>query len=328
MTMSVRASNDPSGNTWETEIKDDGEFVRKPTSFHGQIKRDGTTGFLPEAGRYHLYVSLACPWAHRTLIVRKLKGLEGAISFDVVDPLLDSRGWSFEQNVGGATGDRVGGHSLLREVYLEAAPDYEGSITVPVLWDREGETIVNNESSEIIRMQNSEFDAVAEHPEVDLYPEALRSEIDALNEWIYPEINNGVYRCGFARKQEAYSRAVRTLFAALDRVEAILASSRYLCGEQLTEADVRLFTTLVRFDPVYVTHFKCNIRRLADYPNLWGYTRDIFQLPGVAETVNLEHIKRHYFESHRHINPFGIVPDGLEVDFMSVPCSGLDTAGG
>jgi putative glutathione S-transferase len=316
MTMSVRASNDPGGNTWETEIKDDGEFVRKPTSFHGQIKRDGTTGFLPEAGRYHLYVSLACPWAHRTLIVRKLKGLEGAISFDVVDPLLGSRGWSFEQNVGGATGDRVGGHSLLREVYLEAAPDYEGSITVPVLWDREGETIVNNESSEIIRMQNSEFDAVAEHPEVDLYPEALRSEIDALNEWIYPEINNGVYRCGFARKQEAYSRAVRTLFAALDRVEAILANSRYLCGEQLTEADVRLFTTLVRFDPVYVTHFKCNIRRLADYPNLWGYTRDIFQLPGVAETVNLEHIKRHYFESHRHINPFGIVPDGLEVDFM------------
>jgi putative glutathione S-transferase len=316
MKMSVRATNDPGGNTWETEIKDDGEFVRKPTSFHGQIKRDGTTDFLPEAGRYHLYVSLACPWAHRTLIVRKLKGLEGAISFDVVDPLLDSRGWSFEQNVGGATGDRVGGHSLLREAYLKAAPDYEGSITVPVLWDREGETIVNNESSEIIRMQNGEFDAVAEHPEVDLYPEALRSEIDALNEWIYPEINNGVYRCGFARKQEAYSRAVRTLFAALDRVEAILANSRYLCGEQLTEADVRLFTTLVRFDPVYVTHFKCNIRRLADYPNLWGYTRDIFQLPGVAETVNLEHIKRHYFESHRHINPFGIVPDGLEVDFM------------
>ncbi len=313
----MSTQDSPGGNTWETQIEDDGAFIRKPTSFHGQIKRDGTTRFLPEADRYHLYVSLACPWAHRTLILRKLKGLEHAISVDVVDPLLDSRGWSFEQNAAGATGDRVGGHPLLREVYLAAAPDYEGAITVPVLWDRKAETIVNNESSEIIRMQNREFGDVARHPEVHLYPEPLRAEIDGLNEWIYPEINNGVYRCGFARKQGAYSQAVQGLFAALDRVEAILERQRYLCGDRLTEADVRLFTTLVRFDPVYVTHFKCNVRRLVDYPNLWGYTRDIFQLPGVAATVNLEHIKRHYFESHRHINPFGIVPDGPDVDFTA-----------
>ncbi len=313
----MSTQDSPGGNTWETQIEDDGAFIRKPTSFHGQIKRDGTTRFLPEADRYHLYVSLACPWAHRTLILRKLKGLEDAISVDVVDPLLDSRGWSFEQNAAGATGDRIGGHTLLREVYLAAAADYEGAITVPVLWDRKAETIVNNESSEIIRMQNREFGDVARHPEVDLYPEPLRAEIDGLNEWIYPEINNGVYRCGFARKQGAYSQAVQGLFAALDRVEAILERQRYLCGDRLTEADVRLFTTLVRFDPVYVTHFKCNVRRLVDYPNLWGYTRDIFQLPGVAATVNLEHIKRHYFESHRHINPFGIVPDGPDVDFTA-----------
>jgi putative glutathione S-transferase len=313
--MSARDPSSPGGNTWETQIADGGEFVRKPTSFHGQIKRDGTTDFLPEAHRYHLYVSLACPWAHRTLILRKLKRLEDAITVDVVDPLLDSRGWSFEQNVPDATGDRVGGRSLLREVYLASAPDYEGAITVPVLWDRKSEIVVNNESSEIIRMLNGEFDDVAGYPDFDLYPEPLRAEIDALNEWIYPEINNGVYRCGFARNQEAYSRAVRILFAALDRVEAILERRRYLCGDQLTEADVRLFTTLVRFDCVYVSHFKCNVRRLVDYPNLWGYTRDIFQLPGVADTVNLEHIKRHYFESHRQINPFGIVPDGPDVDF-------------
>ncbi len=311
----MSTQDSPGGNTWETQVADDGEFVRKPTSFHGQVKQDGTTSFLPEARRYHLYVSLACPWAHRTLILRKLKGLEVAISVDVVDPLLDSRGWSFEQNIPDATGDRVGGRSLLREVYLASAPDYEGAITVPVLWDRKSEIVVNNESSEIIRMLNGEFDDVAGYPDVDLYPEPLRTVIEALNEWIYPEINNGVYRCGFARKQVAYSRAVRILFAALDRVEAILERRRYLCGDQLTEVDVRLFTTLVRFDCVYVSHFKCNVRRLVDYPNLWGYTRDIFQLHGVAETVNLEHIKRHYFESHRQINPFGIVPDGPDVDF-------------
>ena len=313
--MGAADKNTPTGNTWEREVEDDGEFVRRPTSFRSQIQRDGSTEFLPEAGRYHLYVSLACPWAHRTLIVRELKGLQDAISVDVVDPFLASAGWTFEQNVPGATGDRVRGFRLLREVYSGTGPNFEGVVTVPVLWDRKTEAIVNNESAEIIRMFNAEFQDVAAHPEVDLYPGPLRAEIDALNDWIYPEINNGVYRCGFARKQQAYSRAVQTLFAALDRVEEILGGSRYLCGDRLTEADVRLFTTLVRFDPVYVTHFKCNLRRLVDFPNLWGYARDIYQLPGIAGTVNLEHIKRHYFESHRHINPSGIVPDGPELDF-------------
>jgi putative glutathione S-transferase len=303
------------GNTWQSQIDDDGEYARRPTSFHSEIRADGSTHFSPAAGRYHLYVSLACPWAHRTLIFRKLKGLEEAISVAVVDPLLPTEGWTFEQNVTGATGDSVNHLHLLREVYRKASTAYEGSITVPVLWDRELNTIVNNESSEIIRMLNSEFQDIAVHPEVEFYPESLRAEIDGVNEWIYAEINNGVYRSGFARKQAAYSRAVRTLFAALDRVEKILSDSRYLCGDQMTEADVRLFTTLIRFDAVYVTHFKCNIRRIIDYPNLWGYTRDIYQTPGVAETVNMEHIKRHYFESHLHINPFGIVPEGPALDF-------------
>ena len=313
--MSAENKNTPSGNTWEREVDDDGEFVRRPTTFRSQIRADGSTPFPPDARRYHLYVSLACPWAHRTLIFRELKGLREAISVDVVDPFLPAAGWTFEQNVAGATGDRVGGFRLLREVYADTCPKFDGAITVPVLWDRKSGAIVNNESSEIIRMFNAEFQAVARHPEVDLYPAPLRARIDALNEWIYPEINNGVYRCGFARKQAAYSRAVRTLFAALGRAEAILAESRYLCGDRLTEADVRLFTTLVRFDAVYVAHFKCNLRRLIDFPNLWGYTRDIYQLPGIAETVNMEHIKRHYFESHRSINPLGIVPDGPQLDF-------------
>jgi putative glutathione S-transferase len=302
-------------NTWQSQIDDDGDYRRRPTSFHSEIRADGSTNFSPAAGRYHLYVSLACPWAHRTLIYRKLKGLEDAISVNVVDPLLPEQGWTFEQNVAGATGDTVNHLHLLREVYGKASAEYDGSITVPVLWDKELNTIVNNESSEIIRMLNAEFQDFARYPEVEFYPEPLRGKIDELNDWIYPEINNGVYQSGFARKQSAYSRAVKALFNALDRVEAILANSRYLTGDQLTEADVRLFTTLVRFDAVYVTHFKCNIRRIIDYPNLWGYTRDIYQVPGISETVNMEHIKRHYFESHLHINPFGIVPEGPELDF-------------
>lgn len=234
---------------------------------------------------------------------------------DVVDPLLPSGGWTFKQTVAGATGDRVRGFDRLREVYLHSAPAFDGVVTVPVLWDKQTGVIVNNESSEIIRMFDEEFQDIADNPEMDLRPPALRERIDELNDWIYPEINNGVYRCGFARTQQAYSRAVRVLFAALDRAEDILARSRYLCGDRLTEADVRLFTTLVRFDAVYVTHFKCNIRRLVDYPNLWGYTRDIYQYPGVAETVNMEHIKGHYFQSHRQINPLGIVPDGPALEF-------------
>jgi putative glutathione S-transferase len=313
--QSLEDKNALAGNTWESQIDDDGQYARRPTSFHSEIRAEGSTEFTPVAGRYHLYVSLACPWAHRTLIYRKLKGLEDAISVDVVDPFLPAEGWTFEQNVAGDTGDTVNHLHLLREVYCKASTEYDGSITVPVLWDKTLNTIVNNESSEIIRMLDSEFQDLANHPEVELYPEPLRTEIDGLNEWIYTEINNGVYRSGFARKQAAYSSAVKTLFSALDRVEIILSGSRYLCGDQLTEADVRLFTTLVRFDAVYVTHFKCNIRRIIDYPNLWGYSRDIYQTPGVSETVNMEHIKRHYFESHLHINPFGIVPEGPELDF-------------
>lgn len=303
------------GNTWESEVSDDGEFVRHQTSFRTQIRADGSTAFAPASGRYHLYVSLACPWAHRTLITRKLKGLENAISFDVVHPLLPTTGWSFDDSAPGATGDTVNGFRDLREAYIKSNPQFEGAITVPVLWDKETRQIVNNESAEIIRMFNAEFPDDATNAALDLYPADKREQIDALNEWIYPCINNGVYRCGFATKQAAYSRAFEELFAALDRVEAILADSRYLTGSELTEADVRLFTTLVRFDAVYVTHFKCNLRRIVDYPNTWGFTRDIYQAPGVAETVNMAHIKNHYYASHRHINPFGIVPDGPALDF-------------
>jgi putative glutathione S-transferase len=305
----------PAGNTWDQEIDESGAFVRRPTSFHSKIEAVDGAGFRPEADRYHLYVSYACPWAHRTLIARKLKGLEGALSFDVVDPILASGGWTFARGAPGATGDRVNGFEALRDVYLATDPDYDGRITVPVLWDKKSGRIVNNESAEILRMLNAEFQEFAERPEIDLYPEPLRERIDALNAWIYPQINNGVYRCGFARTQRAYGEALRELFDGLDRAEAILARSRYLAGEQLTEADVRLFTTLVRFDAVYVTHFKCNLRRLVDYPNLWAYTRDIHALPGVSETVNMEHIKRHYYESHRQINPLGIVPEGPSLDF-------------
>lgn len=304
-------------NTWNRQIDDKGEFVRKKTAFHAWIKSDGSSDFRPETDRYHLYVSLACPWAHRTLIFRKLKGLEHVISVDVVDPILPGQGWTFETSSPGATGDRVNGLDNLRQAYELARPGYDGVVTVPVLWDKSGKTIVNNESSEIIRMFNAEFQDLADNPGLDLYPDRLRDAIDEINGWVYEEINNGVYRAGFARTQKAYSSAVSRLFAALDRAEAILARSRYLCGDTLSEADIRLFVTLVRFDAVYVAHFKCNIRRIVDYPNLWGFTRDIYQLPGVAETTNMEHIKRHYFESHRHINPYGIVPDGPQLDFTT-----------
>ncbi len=303
------------GNTWETQVEDDGAFIRRESSFRTRCSADPAAEFPAEAGRYHLYVSYACPWAHRTLIVRKLKGLEKAVSVDVVDPLLSRSGWSFSRDVEGATGDRVNGFKELREAYLASDPSYAGAITVPVLWDKASRTIVNNESSEIIRFLNSEFDAFAEHPELDLYPEHLRGQIDELNDWIYPTINNGVYRCGFAKTQAAYSAAFGELFEAMERVEGILSGQRFLTGDRMTEADVRLFTTLVRFDAVYVTHFKTNLHRLVDYPAMWGFARDIYQMPGVADTVNMVHIKRHYYESHRQINPCGIVPDGPEIDF-------------
>lgn len=301
------------GNTWSHEVAADGSFVRAATGFRHRISSDPASEHPPQAGRYHLYVSLACPWAHRTLIVRALKGLEEAISVDVVHPHLTETGWSFETGFAGATGDRVGGHRLLQQVYRQASPGYTGVITVPVLWDKQRRTIVNNESSDIIRMLDAEFNAVARNPDLSLVPAALRAEIDELNAWIYPSINNGVYRCGFARSQAAYDSAVDELFRGLDRVESILERSDFLCGGQLTEADVRLFTTLIRFDSVYHTHFKCNRRLVAQYPAMHRYLARLYRVPGIAPTVDLDHIRFHYFHSHRHINPSGIVPRGPDV---------------
>jgi len=309
----------PPATTWNTQIdKQSGEFVRKATTFRNWITSDPSSEFPAQEGRYHLYISYACPWASRTLMVRALKGLEHAISFDVVHPFLDQQGWSFAQDETlNVHGDSVNGFKRLREIYFKADPNYVGSFTVPVLWDKEKKVIVNNESSEIIRMLNSEFNQFAKHPKLDFYPESLKTAIDEVNEWIYPNINNGVYRCGFAKSQEAYNIAYHDLFDSLDRVEKILSTNRYLTGNQLTEADIRLFATLVRFDPVYVVHFKCNKRRLTEYPNIWGFTREIYQLPEIAKTVNMIHIKMHYYTSHLHINPTGIIPGGMECDFTT-----------
>jgi putative glutathione S-transferase len=293
-----------------------GRFERKASAFHQRVRADGSTPFAPEAGRYHLYVSLACPWAHRTLIARKRKRLERAIGVSVVHPYMGKDGWSFANpdDTPGVTGDCLYGKEHLHQIYTEADPTYTGRVTVPVLWDRERGTIVNNESAEILRMLNAEFDALGD-ASIDLYPEPLRAEIDATNDFVYPNVNNGVYRCGFATTQEAYEEAFADLFSALGSLEERLGRRRYLVGDRITEADWRLFTTLVRFDAVYVGHFKCNLRRIADMPNLQGYLRELYQIPGVADTVNLSHIKRHYYESHRTINPTGVVPVGPELDF-------------
>jgi putative glutathione S-transferase len=299
----------------------DGRFVRTPTTYRNFVTADGSPGptgeggFPAAAGRYHLYVSLACPWAHRTLIFRKLKKLDNVISVAVVKPLLGNAGWEFGTGPG-ATLDTVNGKSTLAEIYLLADPHYTGRVTVPTLWDKKRHTIVSNESSEIIRMLNSAFDAfTAVH--TDYYPAELRAEIDRINALVYPNINNGVYRAGFATTQEAYEEAARTVFATLDQLEERLARQRYLVGGRMTEADWRLFPTLVRFDAVYYSHFKCNLRRIVDYPNLWNYLRDLYQVPGVAETVSLDHIKRHYYGSHRNVNPTGIVPIGPLLDFTT-----------
>jgi putative glutathione S-transferase len=291
-----------------------GEFLRPESVFRDKVTADGASGFEAESGRYHLYVSLACPWAHRTVIFRKLKGLETAISLSVVDPLMDVNGWEFSTRPG-CTPDSVNGASYLYEVYLKVRPDFSGRVTVPVLWDKQRGTIVNNESPEIIRMLNREFDAFAAKQLPDLYPEALRPDIDRWNDLVYRTLNNGVYRAGFASAQEKYEKAVRELFATLETLERHLSSSRYLCGARITEADWRLFTTLVRFDTVYHYHFKCNLRRLCDYRNLWAYTRELYQVPGVSETVDLWHIKEHYYRSQKEVNPSQVVPLGPEVDF-------------
>jgi glutathionyl-hydroquinone reductase len=297
----------------EREHDEQGHFVRKDSVFRDRVTADGSSGYRAEPGRYHLYISLACPWAHRTLIYRKLKRLEDVISLSVVDPVMGERSWHFSDGPG-CIPDTVHGFEHLHQVYTLAQPDYTGIVTVPVLFDKQTNRIVNNESSEIIRMLNSEFDAWGD-ASLDFYPEALRAEIDAINERVYDKVNNGVYKAGFAETQEAYEEAFDELFATLDELEERLGRQRYLTGDRITEADWRAFTTLVRFDAVYNLHFKCNLRRLIDCPNLWAYTRELYQVPGVAETVDLRHIKQHYYKSHPQLNPRRIVPKGPLLDF-------------
>ncbi len=291
----------------------DGRFVRKETAFRDWVRADGSTRFRPAAGRYHLYVSLACPWAHRVLIVRALKGLEAAIPVSIVDPYMGDQGWTFSEGPG-CVPDPIHHAKHLHEIYARALPTYSGRATVPVLWDREHETIVSNESSELLRMLDTEFAALSGHAP-SLYPEAHRAEIDELNALIYANVNNGVYRCGFATSQGAYDEAFRDLFTTLDALEARLSEREVLVGDTLTEADWRLFPTLIRFDAVYHGHFKCNLRRIGDFPRLDAYTRRLYAEPGVAETVNLDHIRQHYYQSHTSINPSGIVPGGPDLDW-------------
>lgn len=304
---------------WYDTESSGGHFVRKAPQFRSWVTVDGTAGpsgdggFKAESGRYHLYVSLACPWAHRTLIFRALKELEQMISVSVVHWYMAEDGWTFAAG-DGVLPDTVNDAQLMHEVYTKAMSDYSGRVTVPVLWDKQTKTIVSNESSEIIRMFNSAFDGIGAKAG-DYYPPDMRSETDSLNERIYATVNNGVYQCGFATTQAAYQEAVTPLFDTLDWLEDRLRSKRYLTDDQITEADWRLFTTLIRFDAVYVGHFKCNIRRIADYPNLSEYLRDLYQQPGIAKTVNMEHIKRHYYESHETINPSRVVPQGPVIDF-------------
>lgn len=307
-----------------------GRFERAQTSFRNWVTPDGrpgptgSDGFSAAAGRYHLYVSLACPWAHRTLIMRALKGLEQIIPVSVTHWLMGDHGWTFSPGEG-VIPDPLFNSRYLHEIYSRADTRYSGRASVPVLWDQHTQTIVNNESSEIIRMFNSAFDAVGARPG-DYYPKDRREEIDALNARIYDTLNNGVYKAGFATTQSAYEEAVAPLFETLDWLDDTLSQSRFLCDDALTEADIRLFTTLVRFDAVYHGHFKCNVRRIVDYKNLWAYTRDIYQTPGIAQTVNFAHIKRHYYQSHRRINPTGIVPIGPALDFDAAAERGKDVA--
>jgi len=308
---------------WQDDVSrtKDGHFIRPAAQFLNWVTPDGSAGpsgkdgFAAESGRYHLYVSLACPWAHRTIIFRKLKGLENVISLSIVSPHVDRDGWTFNK-AEGSTGDDLYGKSKLSEIYLLANARYSGRVSVPVLWDKKRKTIVNNESPEIIRMLNSAFNALT-NVRADYYPENLRAEIDRFNEIIYPNINNGVYRSGFATSQAAYEQAFRNVFDTLDELEQVLSQHRYLVGNTITEADWRLFCTLIRFDAVYYSHFKCNWRHIYEFPNLSNYVRDLYQVPGVAETVSIEQIKRHYYSSQRQVNPTGIVPVGPQLDFAA-----------
>ena len=307
-------------DVWYDTKSSGGKFVRSTAGFRNWVTPDGAPGpsgeggFKAESGRYHLYVSLACPWAHRTLIFRALKGLEEHIGVSVVHPDMLSDGWTFATGFPGATGDRLCGLPLLRDIYTRAKPDVSGRATVPVLWDKARESIVSNESSEIIRMLNSAFDAITGNTD-DYWPAPLRERIEAFNARIYSEVNNGVYKAGFATSQPAYDEAVTTLFSALDWLEDHLAANRYLLGDRVTEADWRLLTTLLRFDPVYHLHFKCNRNRLVDFPNIWAYTRELFQWPGVAGTTDFDHIVRHYHYSHDMINPHRILPINPAIDW-------------
>ena len=297
---------------WFDKVSEGGEYVRKDSQFRNTISPEDA-----EKGRYHLYVSYACPWAHRTLIFRKLKKLEDIISVSVVHPFMDNEGWDFKDNFPAATGDTLYHFSRMHEIYTKAQSDYTGIVTVPVLWDKKEETIVNNESSEIIRILNTAFNHLIDDEEaknLDFYPEEKRSDIDTINKNVYDNINNGVYRTGFATTQAAYEKAYNRLFNALDEMEQILSQQRYLTGDQITEADWRLFVTLIRFDAVYVGHFKCNKKRIYDYPNLYNFMLECYQWPGVADTTFLDHIKYHYYYSHDMINPTRIVPLGPDQD--------------
>ena len=315
--MYAQRSREPTVTTptpqFARETASDGAFVRQESAFRQTVSADGSSGYPAVAGRYHLYVSLACPWAHRTVIVRGLKGLQDAIAMTVVDPIRDERGWRLDPE----RPDPINGWTFLSEGYAATDPTFQGRVTVPVLWDAESQRIVNNESPDILVMLNREFNAVAQRPELDLYPAELAASIDGLNDDIYDNVNNGVYQAGFATTQTAYERAVLPLFRTLDGLDARLATRRFLFGDRQTLADWRLFTTLVRFDAVYFSHFKCNIRRIADYPQLSGYLRDLYQTPGVAETVDFDHIKRHYYLTHPSINPTAIVPVGPELDLLA-----------
>ncbi|WP_322803851.1 glutathione S-transferase family protein [Vibrio alfacsensis] len=294
-------------DVWYDTKVSKGQFVREDAGFRDWIQNKSDAKFQPESGRYHLYVSLACPWAHRTLIFRQLKGLESHIDVTVVCPDMLSEGWQM------GLPEPLFGHTRMHQMYTQAKPDYTGRVTVPVLWDKKTNTIVSNESSEIIRMFNAEFNDLTGNDD-DYYPEHLRNAIDGWNDYVYPNINNGVYRCGFATTQEAYEEAFDSLFSALDKIDAHLAAHRYLAGNTITEADWRLFTTLVRFDAVYVGHFKCNKQRITDYPNIQGYLKELYQVDGIAETTDFYHIKRHYYFSHTGINPTQIVPKGPYLD--------------
>ncbi|WP_305815102.1 glutathione S-transferase family protein [Photobacterium leiognathi] len=310
---------------WHTDWYDTkstgGKFERKASSFRNWITKDGSAGITGEAGfkaelnRYHLYVSLACPWAHRAIIYRQLKGLDSMIPMSVVNAYMGENGWNFEAG-DGVVADPIFNAQFLHQIYTQADPDYTGRVTVPVLWDIHKQTIVSNESADIIRMLNSAFDDVGA-VKGDFYPQALRQQIDELNDFVYANINNGVYRAGFATTQEAYDEAVIALFDALEVIEQRLSTQRYLLGEHITEADWRLFTTLVRFDAVYVGHFKCNLKRIVDFPHIWGYVRDLYQVEGIAQTVDIDYIKAHYYGSHETINPTRIIPKGPELDFLS-----------